>query len=151
MVNINIAFDQGDNIVLNKEFDFSQSTVDFNEQSVVFLRNDFAAPYKIFYENVWGKDNFFKVAHINARTIPKNFHEIIKIFYAVDFDVLGVCEAFISSNTLSASSKVLGYTIFHVDRHKSCRGCVRSEHQSRMMGLPSDLLQVEMIFIEISI
>lgn len=124
---------------------------DLNEQSAVSLRKDFSTLYKILYENISGYDNFFKVAHIIVNTIPKYFHEKIKILYAVDFDVLGACEAFNSSNTPRASFKVLGYNIFHVDRHMSCKVGVRSEHQSRMMGLPSDILQAEMIFIEISI
>lgn len=111
----------------------------------------FCTPYKIFDENISGYDNFFKVSHIIVNSIPKYFHEIIKIVHAVDFDVLGVCQAFNASNTPRASFNVLGYNIFHVDRHVSCRVGVRSEHQSRMMGLSSDILQAEMIFIEISI
>lgn len=84
-----------------------------NEPSVLSFSNDFSKPYEIVKEKLSGYNNFLKLVHnINACSIPEHLHEIIKIVHDVNFDVLGVFETFISSNTPSASFKILGFNFF---------------------------------------
>ena len=73
----------------------------------------------------------------------------------VDFDILGACETFITPNTPKTSFEMGGFNCFHVDRTMSSRGGValytRTELPAKVIKLPNDLVQPEMIFVEVTI
>ena len=155
MVNADQPLHQEDNIVLLDNFDFSQSIFDLEEPNFVSLSDDFLTPSNFIKNKFTNYSNLLKLAHINARSIPKHLHEISKIIHETDFDILGVCETFISANTPKSSFEIPGYNFLHVDRDMSCRGgvgCyVRSEYPIKPVKLPNNLVQPEMIFVEITV
>lgn len=155
MVDSHTPLHQGDNIVLTDNFDFSQSIFDLEEPNFPSLSDDFLTPSNVINKKFKDHDNLVKFGHVNARSIPKHLHEIDKIMNETNFDILGTCETFISSNTPKTSFEIPGYNFFHVDRDMTCRGgvgCyVRSEYPARRIKLPLDLVQPEMIFVEITV
>ena len=155
MDSLEVPLHQGDNIVLLDNFDFSQSIFSLEEPNIASLSNEFLTPCKIIEKQFENYGHLLKLAHINACSIPKNLHEIDKIIHEANFDVLGVCETFISGNTPKNAFAIPGYKFFHVDRTMSCRGGVgiytRSEYSVKMVKLPVDLTQPEIIFVEITV
>ena len=155
MVDSNAPLHQGDNIALSENFDFSQSMFDLEEPHFPSLSDDYLTPRNFINEKFKHHDNLLKLAHVNARSIPKHLHEIDKVIHETNLDILGTCETFISSNTPKTSFEIPGYNFFHVDRNMTCRGGVgcyiRSEYPARHIKLPVDLVQPEMIFIEIKV
>ena len=124
MASAEVPLHQGDNIVLLDHFDFSQSIFDLEETNIAPLSDEFLTPCNIILKKFENYDNLLKLAHINACSIPKNLHEIDKIIHEANFDILGVCETFISGNTPKTAFNIPGYDFFHVDRTMSCRGGV---------------------------
>ena len=142
-----------DNIVLNENFDFSQSIFDLVEPNIPSLGNDFLTPYNMIKNKFKNFEHLIKLAHVNSCSIPKHLHEIEKIIRL--FDILGTCETFISSNTPKTAFDIPGYNFFHVDRFMASRGgvgvYVNSEYPARPIKLPVDLVQPEMIFVEVTV
>ena len=99
MANNNIPLHQEDDIVLNQEFDFSNSMFDLNETVIPKLSNNFSTPSNEINLKFKNYDNLAKLAHVNARSIPMHIHEIDKIITETKLDILGVSETFISENT----------------------------------------------------
>jgi len=153
MVNIDIPLHQGDNIVLLENFDFSQSIFDLSEPIIPSLSTDVPTSIDVIKNAFKNYENLFKLGHVNACSVPKHLHEIQRIIQY--FDVLGTCETFIKSNTPQTAFNIAGYKFFHVDRTISSRGGVgvyiRSEYPAKLIKLPNDLAQPEMIFVEITV
>ena len=145
----------GDNIVLNENFDFSQSLFSLEEPSIPSLSDDFLTPCNIINKKLKDYDKLVKIAHVNARSLPKHLHEVIKVIHETNFDILGTCETFLSKNTPKTSFEIPGYNFFHQPRDNSSRsgvGCyVRNEYPAKCIKLPVPLVQPEMIFIEIKV
>ena len=90
MTNYDTPLHQEDNIVFNPEFDFSDSIFDLDESEVPKLSNDFSTPASVINQKFKKFDNLAKLAHVNARSIPKHIHEIDNILRDTKIDVLGV-------------------------------------------------------------
>ena len=155
MADINVPLHQEDNIVLMDNFDFSQAIFDLEEPVFASLNDDFTTPSKEINFKLKNYNNFLKLAHVNARSIPKHLHEIDKIVQETNFDVIGVCETFISSHTPKAAFEIPGYNFFHVDRTMTCRGGVgvyiQSDYPAVPIKLPVNLVQPEMCFVQITV
>ena len=153
MVNIEIPLHQGDNIVLSENFDFSQSIFDLPEPILPLLSGNFFTPIDIIKKKFENHDNLLKLGHVNACSVPKHLHEIERIIEY--FDVFGTCETFIKPNTPKTAFNISGYNFFHVDRTMASRGGVgmyiRSEYPAKLIKLPVDLVQPELIFVEITV
>ena len=153
MVNIDIPLHQGDNIVLLENFDFSQSIFDLSEPIIPSLSADVPTSIDVIKNAFKNYENLFKLGHVNACSVPKHLHEIQRIIQ--HFDALGICETFIKPNTPQTAFNIAGYKFFHVDRTISSRGGVgvyiRSEYPAKLIKLPNDLAQPEMIFVEITV
>ena len=141
MAEIDEMFHQDDNIALTDNFDFSQSIFDLQEPNFTPLGDDFKTPSSIINQTFLGYENLLKFGHINACSIPKHHHEVEKIIKL--FDVLGVCESFITPNTPRAAFEITGYNFFHVDRISKSRGgvaCyVSDQFHAKQIKLPVDL------------
>ena len=124
MASAEIPLHQEDNIVLLDNFDFSQSIFDLEEPNFVSLSNDYLTPSNVIKKKFKNYENLVKIAHVNARSIPKHLHEIDKIIQETNLDILGTCETFISTDTPRTSFEIPGYNFFHVDRTMSSRGGV---------------------------
>ena len=155
MNNIDIPLHQEDNIVLSDNFDFSQSIFDLEEPNFPSLCNDFLTPSDFIKQKLSNFLNLFKIGHVNARSIPKHLHEVDKTIHEADLDALGASETFISGNTPKSSFEIPGYNFFHVDRNMTCRGGVgvyiRAQYPAKLIKLPTDLVQPEMIFVEVTV
>ena len=150
-----IPLHQEDNIVLLDNFDFSQSIFDLEEPNIPSLSDDFRTTSHFINQKLKNYENLVKIAHVNARSVPKHLHEITRVIDETNIDILGTCETFISGNTPKASFEISGYNFFHVDRTMACRGgvgaYVRSEYPSRLIKLPMDFVQPEIIFVEVTV
>ena len=155
MANQELPIHQGDNVVLLENFDFSQSIFDLEEPNFPSLSDDFSTTSNYILQKFLNYENLVKIAHINARSIPKHLHEIHRVLDLTRIDFLGTCETFITGNTPKAAFEVPGYNFFHVDRTMSCRGGVgvyiNSEYPAKVIKLPIDLVQPEMIFVEVTV
>ena len=68
-------------------------------------------------------NNFLRIAHMNAVSIPLHRDEIARVLYKTNLDILGVSETNIKHNTPKDLYNIKGYKFFHVDRnHKNCGG-----------------------------
>ena len=145
----------GDDIVLTNEYNFANSIFDLNETNIPLLGNDFSTVANQINFKFKNFDNLLKIAHINARSIPKHAHEIDKILQDTVIDILGVSETFISQNTPENICKIPGYKLFHVDRDLKCRGgvgiYVNENLEAKIIKLPVKLVQPEMLFLEITV
>jgi hypothetical protein len=121
MADNNIPLHQEDDIVLNPDFDFSDAIFDLNESEIPQLGNDFTTPAREINLKFKNYDNLAKLAHINARSIPKHIHEIAKIVTETRIDILGVSETFISENTPESIYQIPGYKYINKSRDKKCR------------------------------
>ena len=66
---------QGDNIVLTNEYNFSDSIFHLNETNIAPLMGDFQTVSHQINCKLKNFDHLLKLAHINARSIPKHVHE----------------------------------------------------------------------------
>ena len=155
MTNNNIPLHQEDDIVLNPDFDFSDAIFDLNESEIPKLSNDFSTPASVINLKFKNYDNLAKLAHVNARSIPKHIHEIDKILRETRIDILGVSETFISENTPESIYQIPGYKYINKSRDKKCRGgigiFVNENLPVRLLKLPVNFVQPEMLFIEVTI
>ena len=146
---------QGDNIVLKDTFDFSQPMFDLVEPNIPPLSDDFLKPCDFINKKFDGLENLLKFGHVNARSLPKHLHEIMKIAFAAGLDIFGACETFITQNTPKTAFEIQGYNFFHVDRINKSRGgvgCyVSCKLPAKQIKLPNDLVQPEMLFIEVTV
>ena len=144
---------QGDNIVLTDEFDFSDSMFELKETIFEALDGTFHTVADQINCKLKLFDNLLKLAHINARSIPKHLHEIIKILQETAIDILGVSETFISKQTPDHICKIPGYNFVHFDRDHQSRGGVgiylNENFEYKTIKLPVKLVQPEMVFIEV--
>ena len=95
-----------------------------------------------------------KMAHLNARTVPRHRYEINAIIDATTFGFLGISETFICENTPEDLFEIPGYSFYHKDRYMKSRGgvgiYVKEEIPSKIK-LQSELIQPEIYFIEITV
>ena len=155
MAENNIPLHQEDDIVLNQDFDFSDAIFDLSEPDIPRLSNDFTTPAREINFKFKNYENLAKLAHINARSIPKHIHEIDKIVTETKLDILGVSETFISKHTPESIYQIPGYKYINKSRDKKCRGgigiYVNENLPFKLIKLPVDFVQPEMLFIEVTI
>ena len=96
--------------------------------------------------------NFSKlllVGHINARSVPKHFHEINRLLQETKFDAIGVSETFIKTHTPKSLHKIPGFKFFRKDRVAKCGGGVgifiRDNLNAKIIKLPQSFNQPETI------
>lgn len=104
------------------------------------------------FENFEG---LLKIGHVNACSVPKHLHEIDKIINEANFDILGISETFITANTPKTAFGIPGFKFFNAGRINSSRGGVgiylNANYSAKIIKLPSDLIQPEMIFVEVTV
>ena len=122
MADNNIPLHQEDEIVLSPDFDFSDLIFDLNEPEIPILNNHFTTPSREINFKFKNYENLLKLAHINARSIPKHIYEIIKIILETGLDILGVSETFISENTPTSIYQIPGYKFINKSRDQKVQG-----------------------------
>ena len=151
----NIPLHQEDDVVLNTDFNFSESIFDLSEPTIPQLSNSFSTPVEVINSKLSNYNNLVKLAHINACSIPKHIHEIVKILNETGFDALGVSETFISDHTPKSIYQIPGYKFINKNRDKKCRGgigiYVNENLPVKLISLPVELVQPEMLFVEVTI
>ena len=122
MNNNNILLHQEDGIALDDDFNFSDPAFDLQEPDIPSLSNSFSTASQTINFKLNKFDNLVKIAHINARSVPKHIHEIDKIVSETSLDILGISETFISDNTPKSIYQIPGFNFFNKNRDKKCRG-----------------------------
>jgi exonuclease III len=128
---------------------------DLEEPNIPKLDNSFVTPAQVINSKYKNLNHLAKLAHINARSVPKHIHEIEKLLKDINFDCLGVSETFISEDTPVSLYQIPGYKFINKSRDKKCRGgigiYVNENLPFKLIKLPSELVQPEMFFIEVQI
>ena len=128
---------------------------DLNETLLTPLNGDFSTVANAVNQKFENYNHLLKVAHINARSIPKHVHEIDKLLQETSIDILGVSETFISKHTPENICKIPGYNLVHVDRDMKSRGGVAIYLNENLVykkiNLPVKLVQPEMVFLEVTV
>ena len=155
MAENDIPLHQEDDLVLDGNFDFSNSMFDLQEPEIPTLPNTFLAPSSYINLKLKNYQNLFRLGHINARSVPKHIHEIAHILEKTKLDALGSSETFISDNTPHSIFQIPGYKFYNKNRDKQCRGGVGiwldENYPAKIIKLATDLVQPEMIFIEVTV
>ena len=137
------------------DFDFSNSMFDLEEPNIPKLDDNFVTPAQVINAKYKNVDHLAKLAHVNACSVPKHIHEIEKLLTETNFDCLGVSETFISKNTPVSLYQIPGYKFINKSRDQKCRGgigiYVQDNLPFKLIKLPSELVQPEMLFIEVQI
>lgn len=155
MVENNTLLHQGDDIVLTDGFNFAESMFDLTEPVIPQLAGNFATPTSIINQKFKNLEKLLKLGHINARSTPKHIHEIQRVVIGSGLDALAVCESFISPTTPKSIYQIPGYNYFNKSRDKKCRGgvgiYVNENFSAKIIKLPVDFVQPEMLFVEITV
>ena len=155
MADTNRPIHLGDNIVLAENYDFSQSYFDLEEPTIASLSEEIETPCNTIKNKLKNYDQFLKIGHLNPCSVTKHLHDIEKVIFECDFDIFGICETFVTKNTPKAAYNIPGYNFLHVDRTMSSRGGVgvyiKSQFSAKLIKLPVELVQPEIIFIEVTV
>ena len=101
---------QEDDIAFSDNFDFSDSIFELVESDIPKLSQYyFSTPSTTINNKFKNLDHLLKVAHVNARSLPKHIHEIQKILDETGLDILGISETFIAENTPESICQIPGY------------------------------------------
>ena len=141
--------------ILLGECDFSDSYFNLDETIIPIISKDQNNPITLINNDLNGFKDNITIAHINARSVTKHIVEIERVLQLTQFDVLGVSETFIKSNTPSNLYQINGYTFFHKDRTAKCGGgiglYVRNHIKAKTIKLTEEINQPEIFFVELSI
>ena len=155
MNNNNIPLHQEDDIVFDNDYDFSDSFFDLNETQIPKLGIDFKTPIEKIKLKFKNCEDLLKLGHVNARSLPKHIHEIERYLLETLLDIFGVSETFISENTPQSLYQIPGYKYINKSRDKKCRGgvglFVNENFPVKVLKLPVDFVQPEMLFVEVTI
>ena len=155
MNNNNIPLHQEDDIVFDNDYDFSDSFFDLNETQIPKLGIDFKTPIEKIKLKFKNFEDLLKLGHVNARSLPKHIHEIERYLLETLLDIFGVSETFISEDTPQSLYQIPGYKYINKSRDKKCRGgigiFVNENFPVKVLKLPVDFVQPEMLFVEVTI
>ena len=155
MVDNNTILHQGDDIVLTDHFNFSDAMFDLLEPVIPQLSGNFSTPASIISQKLQNLEKLLKLGHINACSTPKHIHEIDRVVTGAGFDALAVSETFISPSTPKSIYQIPGYNYFNKSRDQKCRGgvgiYVNENFPAKIIKLPVEFVQPEMLFIEITV
>ena len=147
---------QEDDIAFSDNFDFSDSIFELVESDIPKLSQYyFSTPSTTINNKFKNLDHLLKVAHVNARSLPKHIHEIQKILDETGLDILGISETFIAENTPESICQIPGYKYINKSRDKKCRGgigiFVNEKLPVKVISLPTEFVQPEMLFVEVTV
>ena len=99
--------------------------------------------------------NNFKIGHLNARSLNKNFIELKAILQNTEFDAFAVSETWLTKNTPKNRFYLDGYNIIRNDRKDSRGGGIcwylKDHYDFKIIKLPNMNNIPEMLWIEVSI
>ena len=155
MADNDVLLHQEDELAYAENFDFSDAIFELTEPNIPKLSNVFSTPSSIINSKFKSLDKLLKLAHINARSVPKHIYEIEKIVSDTSFDILGVSETFISPTTPESIYQLPGYNFINKSRDKKCRGgvgiYVKENLPYKIIKLPVEFVQPEMVCIEVTV
>lgn len=104
--------------------------------------NIFAPIQKINYD-LKNNNNFLRVGHLNARSVPKHIFEIRRIAKKCDFDIIGVSETFIKEHTPLDRCNIDNYTLYKLNRTHTTQGgvgiFVKNNIKTRVIETPVEI------------
>lgn len=141
--------------ILLGDFQFSDAFFTLFETVIPPVLNGFKAPAEQINSDLKDFVNMLLVGHINARSVPKHISDISDLFHATCLDIIGVSETFIKSHTPKSLCKVSGYKFLRRDRNGKNGGgvgiFVKDCFEPKIVKLPQNLTQPEMLFIELTV
>ena len=154
MENIQVI-NQEDPRILLGDFQFTDTFFTLEETYIVPNYNGYKAPAEHINSDLKDFSNLLIVGHINARSVPKHIGEISNFLHETCLDVIGVSETFIKTHTVKNLCKISGFKFLRKDRSTKHGGgvgiFVKDCFEPKIVKLPQDLTQPEMLFLELTI
>ena len=97
--------------------------------------------------------NCFKIAHLNARSLPRHFDEVSRLVINTDFDIISLSESWLNKSISNNNIKIAGYKMFRRDR--AIRGgggvCmyVKDSYKSKVININYNNSLIEVLFVEL--
>ena len=153
--NIDILLHEEDDRVISGEFHFSDSMFNLSEPVFVDLAKSFYTPTEKINKDFESFGAYLKVGHLNCSSLPKHRDDISNLVINCDFDAFGTCETFIKEHTPKSVFHIEGYQFFSKNRDVASKGgvglYVKSHFKAKRINLPSEPVQPEVCFIEITV
>ena len=86
--------------------------------------NFFRFPINQIIYDLGKKNKWLRAGHINARSVPKHIHELRRLVYRGEFDVMCISETFIKEDTPNACFNIDNYRLYRHDRTHTTQGGV---------------------------
>ena len=154
--NINTQYiNQEDPRVLLGDYQFTDAFFNLGETCIPTNCHGYKAPAEHINSELKNFEHLLIVGHINARSVPKHIYEISNFFHETCLDIIGVSETFIKTHTPKKLCKINGFKFLRKDRTSKHGGgvgiFVRDCFDPKVVKLPQNLTQPEMLFIELTI
>ena len=137
------------------ECDFSDSYFELEETEIITDASDSDGPIDLINSELKPFSNNLKIAHINARSVPKHIDEIKRVLLSTDFDIFAISETFIKTGTPKHLFKIDGYNFFRKDRLSKNGGgiglFVKEQIKTKLITLPQGIVHPEVLFTELTI
>ena len=145
-----------DDIVQEFNFEFlNDPSFDLEPIHISRTNLDLKTPVNIINSDLSKFKNKFTAAHLNVRSLPKNFVEFSEVINKTHFDVVAVSETWLSKNTPKDRFTINNFNIFRQDRkHSRGGGCaffVRNHYSVKVIKTPSDKEIPEMLWLEVNV
>lgn len=147
--------------VFNFEDDFFNNTTETN-QDLLFevnssnntLRN-IQTPIEQLNQDLRNNQNWLRVVHVNARSIPGHITELTRLVTETDSDIIGVSETFIKDDTPLHKCNIDNYKLYTENRSHTTQGgvafFVKDNIPVKKITVPKNINHPELICLELTI
>ena len=143
--------------IFNFQDDFFTDT-DTNNHNIQHDNNllqNINTPIDQLNKDLQNNQNWLRVVHLNARSIPGHLAEISRILSATMADIIGVSETFIKNDTPEHKYNIEHYTLYTENRTHTTQGgvgiYVKSNIAVKQLPVPKDIKHPEVICLELTI
>ena len=99
--------------------------------------------------------NWLRVVHINARSIPGHLAELSRIITETDSDIIGISETFIKDDTALNKCNIENYKLYTENRSHTTQGGVgiyiKDNIAAKQLSVPKNIKHPELICLELNI
>ena len=150
----NSQLDEEDPDILMGEYNFSQEFFNLEETQISIPNINVTLPHEKVINSFKPFNNHLKIAHLNARSIPRHIDEITNLLVETRLDVLAVSETWLYPNANSCLYNIKGYNILRHDRINKRGGgvCIysRNDLNTKIIPISYEFDQPEMLAVELT-
>ena len=112
-------------------------------------------PIQQLNNDLQNNQNWVRVAHINARSVPGHLPEISRIVSETNLDILGISETFIKNDTSEHKYNIENYKLYTENRTHTTQGgvgiYVKDNINVKTIPVPKNVKHPELICLELTI